>query len=112
MNRQEAIKRLDALENEARELREIIKQEDERVYDGRKIYIGIKDGKPYIMVGYNDRNYFRFHCFTDYKTKQGWAWPKETGQECLDYHLAVGFDIRAFDSTRKAFQFFLDNLKE
>jgi hypothetical protein len=112
MNKQEAIKRLDVLDNEDRKLRKIIEQGDERVYDGRKIYIGIKDGTPYIMVGKEIYRYFRFHCFTDYKTEQGWTRPKETGQECLDYHLAVGFDIRAFGSTREAFQYFLDNLKE
>jgi hypothetical protein len=115
MDKQEAIKRLDALDNEARKLRKIIEQADKLVYDEEKIYIGIKDGEPYVMTGRGPSPGSAF-CFQSFdegeKSLIRWDNNKATGQECLDYHLSDGFDIRAFDSTREAFQFFLDNLRE
>jgi hypothetical protein len=111
MDKQEAIKRLDALEGEAKKLREIIERGDELIYDKRKIYVGVKDGQPYIMAGRGYAQYFRFHAFSgNYRTEQGWDNPKSSGQGCLDYHRECGFDIRAFDDTREAFEYFINFL--
>jgi hypothetical protein len=114
MDKQEAIKRLDALEGEAKKLREIIERGDKIVYDKSKIYVGIKYKCPYVMTGegHGNGNLFRFHSFDGiWKAVAGWIDPQPTGQKCLDYHLADGFAIHAFDDTREAFQFFIDNLK-
>jgi hypothetical protein len=114
MDKQEAIKRLDALDNEAKELRKIIEQGD-MVYDEGKIYIGIMCDEPYVMTGRYPLPGSAF-CFQSFdrgkKELIRWDSEKATGQECLDQHLSDGFDIHAFDSTREAFQFFLDNLRE
>lgn len=109
MDKQAVMKRLDAIEREAQELRAII--EKPLVYDDTKIYIGVKDGEPHIMVGNIAHNYYRFHCFArQYKSEHGWSSPKNTGQECLDYHLNAGFEIREFDNTKEAFEYFMSFL--
>jgi hypothetical protein len=114
MDKQEAIKRLDALEDEAKKLREIIEQGDKLIYDPNKIYVGVKNGCPYVMTGRTEADGGLF-CLQSFdvgkKALVRWHEAVRTGQECLDYHLKDGFDIHAFDDTREAFQFFLDNLK-
>jgi hypothetical protein len=121
MDRQEAIKKLYAvelgmklLESEAKKLRKIIEQGDKLIYDKSKIYIGVKYGCPYIMTGggEGDGEDFCFHSFDGTRRSMTrWGCPQSTGQKCLDYHIADGFEIHVFDDIRKAFQFFLDELK-
>lgn len=110
MDKQAAMKRLDAIEREAKELRAIIDRPQLR-YDKTKLYVGVKDGEPYIMVGYNSEPYFRFHTFGGLgKTQNGWCEPKKTGQECLDCHQNKGFEIREFTDTKEALEYFLSFL--
>ena len=109
MDKDKAMERLDAIEKEAKELRKII--DGKKIeYSMKKLYVGIKDGRPYILAGTND-DYYRFHCFNGPNpSEQGWGFPQKTGQDCLDYHLKCGFDIYVFDDTQKALQFFIANL--
>lgn len=110
-DKDKALERLAAIEKEAAELRKII-EKPELVYDENKLYVGVKDGTPYIMAGYEHMKYFRFQRFDGFsKTEQGPAFPRETGQKCLDYHIERGFDIRAFDDTEEALEYFLSVLR-
>jgi hypothetical protein len=87
---------------------------DKLIYDENKIYIGIKNGIPLVMTGrgQNTGEDFCFQSFSPYrKALTRWMNTKSTGQECIDSHIDAGFEIRAFDDTREAFQFFLDNLE-
>jgi hypothetical protein len=115
MDKRDAIKRLDALEGEAKKLREIIEKGDKLVYDSSKIYVGVREGVPYLMVGNGDIIDGKDFLFMPFdrgrRALTAWAPGKSTGQECLDYHIHTGFDIHAFKDTREAFQFFLNNLK-
>jgi hypothetical protein len=118
MNKQETIKRIAAIESEAKELRKIVErgdkiiydQDDKIIYDKDKIYIGIKDNIPYIMAGSEVDHYYRFHSFRKCSTEQGWCASKTTGQACLDYHITSGFRIYDVDNTKGAFRVFLNNL--
>ena len=106
-----ALERLAAIEKEAAELRKII-EKPEMVYDETKLYVGVKDGAPYIMVGYDRSKYFRFHRFGGCsKTELGYDNPLKTGQKCLDYHIKKGLDIRVFDDTEGALEYFLSVLR-
>lgn len=106
MNEQSIIERLEKLE------RQVYGKADEKlVYDSKKLYVGIKNGEPYIMAGETNAEYFRFHTFgLPFRSTQGWAKAHKTGQECLDYHIKDGFDITVFDDTREALEFFLSKL--
>jgi hypothetical protein len=109
MDKAKAMERLDAIENEAQELRKMI--DTKLVYDHGKLYVGILNGNPFIMVSSSNNDAFRFHNFNgDNMAAHGYAYGKDTGQECLDYHIAAGFKIYTFNTTKEAFQFFLDNL--
>ena len=100
--------RLDAIEKQLGMLEE---SKQKMVYDQTKIYIGIKGGEPYILAGLDYAKYYRFHSYDmDNKSETGYDDPSSTGQDCIDSHIQDGFTIHAFDNTRKAFQFFLDNL--
>ena len=105
-DKEKAIARLDAIEKEAAELRKII-EKPVLAYDSSKVYIGVNNGKPYIMAGYEGAGYFRFHAYERYSTEQGYDNPQKTGQECLDYHKKEGFDIREFSNAENALEYFL-----
>ena len=116
MNKTQARAALAEIEARAKELRAIIDAPEKIVYDKRMTYVGIKDGCPYLMTGRQAETPFigfRFFSFDGgWHTEVGWSDPYETAQECLDYHVAEGFDIHAFPTRREAFQFFLDNIPE
>jgi hypothetical protein len=115
IDKAEAKKRLDAIEDEARKLREIIEKGDRIEYSDANIYVGIKDGCPYILSGNSSdaRPYFRFHSWAAGPVASliGYTSPKDSGQECIDHHVKAGFDIHVFTDTRKAFEFFLEHYK-
>ena len=105
MDKLQAIKRLDAIEAEAKELRKVI--EGKVVYNTKKIYVGIWLGRPFILQGVADENNHFFSlesscCFHDRTT---------TGQSAIDSMEKDGGTIHEFTDTRTALQFFLDNLK-
>lgn len=110
MDKDKAMERLDAIEKEAKELRKII--DGKRIeYGMGKLYVGVKDGEPYILTGSNTEKHYRFHTLAGLTpSEQAWSCSQKTGQDCIDYHLADGFDIYVFDDTKKALQFFIDNL--
>ena len=110
VDKDKAMERLDAIEKEAKELRKII--DGKKIeYSMKKLYVGIKDGQPYILAGDSSNQYYRFHTFSGCSpTEEGWYFPQKTGQECIDYHLKDGFDIHVFDNTKEALQFFIDHL--
>jgi hypothetical protein len=109
MDKDKAMKRLDAIEKEAKELRKIIDGKLE--YDSHRLYVGIYEENPYIMTGSACDECFKFFTLgQDLLSEQCYASSKTSGQECLDYHIEAGFDIHVFDDTKKALQFFIDNL--
>ena len=108
MDKKEAVKRLDALESEARELRKIIEAPEEPkrlVYDWRKVYVAVSPASemPYLLAGKSEDQYLRWHLFRN--TEQGWAPASKTGQEALD-SVQGQFEVREFDDPRAGIDYF------
>ena len=114
MDKQEAIKRLDALDAEAKELRKIIERGDAIEYDENLMYVAIFDSHPYILMGYALGVYFRWHSMGldghGCPTVQGWADNHKTAQAALDYAARRG-TLHAFGDPREAIEFFLAQSK-
>jgi hypothetical protein len=107
MDKTEAIKRLDALDEEAKKLREIIEQGDRLEYDGHKMYVVIIDGRPYLLAGQSSSGYARWHSFDkSWLTEQGWTMSHKTGQEALDY--VKEYDIHVFTNGKEGVKFFYE----
>jgi hypothetical protein len=107
MDKTEAIKRLDALDEEAKKLRKIIEGKNELVYDGTKMYVVIIENIPYILVGQRCENYYRWHSFEAiWLTEQGWASNHKTGQAALDY--AKKYGIHVFTDGKEGMKFFYE----
>jgi hypothetical protein len=114
IDKAEAKKRLDAIEEEAKKLREIIEKEDRIEYSSSNLYIGLFTGDVYILVGRDQEKCFAFHKFstaTPWATELVYGSVEATGQEAVDKRLKDGFDIHIFTDTRKAFEFFLEHYK-
>ena len=112
IDKAEAKKRLDAIEEEARKLREIIEKGDRIVYSDNTMYVGIEDGCPYILIGHDDDDYFNWHSFDEgHINAMTWGGSSETGQGAIDQALDDNFSIYTFANTRKAFEFFLEHYK-
>ena len=114
MDKQEAIKRLDALDAEAKELRKIIERGDAIEYDENLMYVAIFDSHPYILMGESENNYFRWHSMGldgwGRPTEQGWYSNHKTAQAALDYATSRG-KLHAFGDPREAIEFFIANSK-
>jgi len=114
MNKREVIKRLDALDAEAKELRKIIERGDAMEYDNSLMYVAIFDSHPYILMGYASGEYFRWHSLGldgyGNPTTQGWADNHKTAQAALDYAARNG-KLHAFGDPREAIEFFLATSK-
>lgn len=115
MNKQEAIKRLDALDAEAKELRKIIERGDGMEYDENKMYVAIfPDSHPYILMGSTPDKYFRWHSLglagKGLPTTNGWTINHNTGQAALDHATQQG-RLYAFNDPREAITFFLTSAK-
>jgi hypothetical protein len=110
MDKTEAMKRLDAIEEEAKELRKIIIENKKMkiYYDWHKLYVGVKDNVPYLLLGEDSKhfNFYNIRC-----TDGRWYDIIKNSQECIDSHIKDGFEIYEFDDTRKALEFFLGYLK-
>jgi len=112
MDKLDAIKRIDAIENDVMELREIIKKKDKIKFERNKLYIGLKDGTPFILVGNAQQDHHRFQSFDEGNfTYQGWDNGMDSADECIEYHIERGFDIHVFDDVKKGFEFFLEHYK-
>lgn len=112
-DREALLSRVEAMEKEIASLRQMASKSKKIVYNCRKLYIGIKDGHPYIMVEmpvYGKR-FYRFLSFLPQGGSSGYVLPIEGAQACLDYHVEKGFNIHAFNTTLESFEFFLKNLK-
>jgi hypothetical protein len=115
MDKSAAMKRLDAIEAEAKQLRELISEKDRLIFDRSKLYVGMDyNARPYIMVGNDqDGGYYRFHNFMyPYITEQGWSTPHKKAQECLDVHVETLEEIKVFSNVKEGFNFFLAHYKE
>ncbi len=102
----DAQKRIDAIEREAKELREIIEGK-KIVYDWQKLYVATKEGsRPLMLVGTKE-------CETVFSSffVSGLYLSIKKGQENIDYIISEGYTVSEFTDTRKALEFFLDNLK-
>ena len=106
MDKSQAIKRLYAIEAEAKELRKVI--EGKITFDKNKIYVAIWRNEPHILVGSNASEYYRFHDLTN--TIRGIDSSMSNGQDVIDSASEQG-TIHEFTDTRTALQFSLDNLK-
>jgi hypothetical protein len=108
IDKAEAKKRLDAIEKEARELREIIEKGDRIEYDGEKMYIWVTGGDAYILHGI--MHDYAWIAFCDNAPAECLANGTYTSaQSTLDS--ANDGKVHVFTDTRKAFEFFLENYK-
>jgi hypothetical protein len=106
MDKKEAIKRLDALEEEASKLRKIIEEPEVLVYDPDNVYVAIIEGIPYLLaVNSGNKGYARWHSWrSNAPTQHGWSMDHGTGQAALDY---VSRDcINVFRNAREGIEYF------
>jgi hypothetical protein len=109
MDKEEAIKRLDALEGEAAKLREIIERGDGLVYDDNKIYVAIIEKQPYLLCGKDIDDYFGWHNFSEKNaTERTLGSSCDTGQGALDDIEVDSTDIHVFDNPKDGIKFFYD----
>jgi hypothetical protein len=114
MDKIAAMERLDAIEDEAKQLRELISEKDRLIFEKDKLYVGIsRIGDPSIMVGnQGSPEYFRFQEFKrGNPSRQGWSSAIIGAQECLDYHAESFQEIRVFSDVRQGFAFFLEHYR-
>ena len=103
MDKQEAIKRLDALEGEANKLREIIENGDTPKYDGSKFYVAIINKKPYVLLGRDIYSWYNCDCVVS-----TWAGEhKNGGQDAINYVTGVG-KVYEFYDRFEGMKFFYD----
>jgi len=107
MDKMEAIKRLDALDAEAKELRKIIERGNGLKYDKWKLYVAIIGDRPYLLAGHDEANYFRWHQFAQVCTQMGWSSNHKTGQVALDDAQANG-EVHEFTDRFEGMKFFYD----
>jgi hypothetical protein len=107
MDKDDAIKRLDALDHEAAELRKIIEKGDKLVYDDTKMYVAIMNGIPYLLCGHEHNNYFSWHRFASASPAEHvWDSAEDNGQYALDS--VKDYDIHVFADPREGMKFFYD----
>ena len=107
MDTKEALVRLDALEGEAKALREIIERGDKLEYNKNMLYVAILGDEPYLLVGSDSDNYFCWHSFDVHCTEMGWAPNHKTGQAALDHAAHMG-KVLAFSDRFAGMKFFYD----
>lgn len=109
MNKEEAMKRLDSIENEAKELRKIIEGNGIEYEGDHTLYVALRNGAPYILIGGRgmDKDFYSLRS-TEWRS----GWSSEAGQDAINEAIDAGSDIHVFTDTREALQFFIDNLKE
>ena len=107
MDKQEAIKRLDALDAEAKKLREIIERGDKLTYIPTKLYVGVNQAGPALLAGEGD--YFRFQHFSGYEpTICGMSHNARTAQRAIDTEIFYGNEVHAFSDRFEGMKFFYD----
>jgi len=102
MNKSEAMKRLDAIEAEAKALRELISKPDKIEYDLDKLYCAIRKGIRYLMV-YSGGTY-SFDSFDAVPDR--WNDHSEP-QESIDSMIKDGGEVFVFTDKDDAFNFML-----
>ena len=102
MDKSEAMKRLDAIEAEAKALRVIISQPDHPQYEHGNLYGAIKYGVKYLMV-YSGTTY-SFASFNS--VPERWSDHIEA-QDSIDNMIENGGEIFVFNNKEDAFQFML-----
>lgn len=108
MNKDEAMKRLEAIEKETAELKKIIGASDRLVYNGDKIYIAYGVKGPYILLGRQERYFFYELMDTEYVFDTA----VKTGQEAINIMYKEGFSIEEFTNRKEALEFFLSKCEE
>ena len=111
MNKDEAMKRLEAIEKETAELKKIIEASDRIVYDKGKIYVSVSaNGAPALLVGRD--NAYAFHTFNG-----GTEWSHspncDTAQIAIDEESDGDTNmIHVFSNRKEALEFFLSKCEE
>jgi hypothetical protein len=113
MDKQGAMKRLDAIECEAKELRKIIEKPEGIEYDDSKFYVGLAaDGNPCILAGVRTRLFAFFMFKGAYPTEQRHGRSRDTAQEMIDQFLEEkGATVHPFSDVRQGLEFFLEHYK-
>ena len=111
MNKTEAMRRLDAIEAEAKALRELIDKPEKIVFNStRGIFVAQTGRDKYILLGdpYDDDGGKYYWFSLDYscaRKSKGCS-----GQEAIDNIINNGYVVRVFDSKEKALKFMLEGL--
>lgn len=106
MDKNEAMKRLEAIEKEAAELKKLTESPDRLVYDKTKIYVSVSsNGAPALLVGRDSA--YAFHTFNG-----GTEWSHspncDTAQIAIDEEAGEDTNmIYVFSDRKEALQFFL-----
>lgn len=102
MNKSEAMKRLDAIEAEAKALRELISKPDKIVYEHGKLYCALKRCIKYLMV-YSGQTY-SFAAFSTVPDR--WNDHIEP-QDSIDDMIEDNGEVFVFNNKEDAFKFML-----
>jgi hypothetical protein len=105
MDKLEAIKRLDALDAEAKKLREIIEHDDTLEFDKCKLYVAIIADQPHLLVG--NGNYFWWHRFIEHNPVTSRWSEHQTAQIAIKRAATVG-KVYAFTDCFEGMKFFYD----
>lgn len=111
MDKTDAMKRLDAIEREAEELRKIIEKPEGFIFDDHKLYVAIIDEEPYLLTQNVDTEECEWHSFDgSHPIGTTWAGEHVSGQAALDYVETSG-EIHEFSSAREGLEFFMKHYK-
>jgi len=119
MDKKEAIKRLDALDAEAKrsyveraELRKIIEKPEKLEYDESKLYVAMFRGEPHILAGQDSQKYFRWHSFDgELPSSRAWSANHNTADDAIKYANEHAEKITAFSDPREGLEYFMAHYK-
>lgn len=106
MNKKDALDRLDAIEKEAKALREIIDKSDKIIYDDQKLYAFKNDqtGYTYILLG--KQNAYAFYKITT--SEFSYDTTVSSGQEAIDNVIKNGHTVHVFDDRKAVLKFMME----
>ena len=105
MDKKKAMERLDAIENEAKELRKILEKPDRIEYDSDVIYVAQENHSVYFLAGCNDT--YAFYTLSASELRFNPA--ASSGQDAIDEMISDGFVIHTFTNRNDALKFMMEN---
>ena len=118
VNKSEALSRLDALEAEAKKLREILSKPEEPVeYYSTRAYVATRARAPknsapncYMLLGGSTSGEDSFAFYSLENSTARWDSPTKSAQDAIINIIKDGFQVREYDSKRAALSAMLERM--